>query len=115
MTSSDDDISIAVNNRGTFIPPDKLSNIFDPMVRIAASVNTDYTERTSLGIGLFISREIVNAHGGADQRRVECDRWHDFYGDDTAQVKRIPIRLISQQARKFAIRGAGAPVPAATI
>jgi signal transduction histidine kinase len=64
MTSSDDDISIAVNNRGTFIPPDKLSNIFDPMVRIAASVNTDYTERTSLGIGLFISREIVNAHGG---------------------------------------------------
>jgi signal transduction histidine kinase len=64
ITSSDDDISIAVNNRGTFIPPDKLSNIFDPMVRIAASVNTDYTERTSLGIGLFISREIVNAHGG---------------------------------------------------
>lgn len=45
------------------IPPDKLTGIFDPLVRIASSVNTDYTERTSLGIGLSISREIVQAHG----------------------------------------------------
>ncbi len=58
------DICITVNNRGTTIPADKISGIFDPMVRIAASVSTDYTERTSLGIGLFISREIIHAHGG---------------------------------------------------
>jgi signal transduction histidine kinase len=64
VTSSRDDIVIAVNNHGAPIAPDKLSSIFDPMVRIAASVNTDYIERTSLGIGLFISREIVHAHGG---------------------------------------------------
>jgi signal transduction histidine kinase len=64
VTSSDGDVAIAVNNRGKVIPPDRLASIFDPMVRIAASVNNDYTERTSLGIGLFISREIVHAHGG---------------------------------------------------
>ncbi|MFC5458604.1 ATP-binding protein [Massilia niabensis] len=67
VTASDADVVIAVNNRGKAIAPDKLSSVFDPMVRIAASVNAsnnDYTERTSLGIGLFISREIVHAHGG---------------------------------------------------
>jgi signal transduction histidine kinase len=67
VTASERDLVIAVNNRGTVIAPDKLASIFDPMVRIAASVNSatsDYTERTSLGIGLFISREIVHAHGG---------------------------------------------------
>jgi signal transduction histidine kinase len=64
VNSSDSDFVIAVNNRGAAIPPDQISGVFDPMVRIAASINTDYTERTSLGIGLFISREIVHAHGG---------------------------------------------------
>ena len=67
VTTTDGNIVIAVNNRGATIPPDKLSSVFDPMVRIAASVNAgsdDYAERTSLGIGLFISREIVHAHGG---------------------------------------------------
>ena len=64
VTGSGDDVVIAVNNRGKAIPADKLSSVFDPMVRIAANVGGDYTERTSLGIGLFISREIVHGHGG---------------------------------------------------
>lgn len=64
VRDGDDAVVVAVNNRGPLIPPDKLAGIFDPLVRIASSINTDYTERTSLGIGLFISREIVQAHGG---------------------------------------------------
>jgi signal transduction histidine kinase len=67
VTATECDVVITVNNRGGVIAPDKLASIFDPMVRIAASVNsssTDYTERTSLGIGLYISREIIHAHGG---------------------------------------------------
>lgn len=59
-----DDIVIAVHNFGPTIPPEKLSCIFDPLVRIAASTSSDHTECTSLGIGLFISREIVKTHGG---------------------------------------------------
>jgi len=61
------DVVIGVNNYGDTIAPDKLASIFDPMVRIAANVHgagSDYTERTSLGIGLYISREIIHAHGG---------------------------------------------------
>ena len=64
VVCSGDDILITVNNRGAAIAPEKLSGIFDPLVRIAANTKVDEIERTSLGIGLFISREIVHAHGG---------------------------------------------------
>ncbi|QNA90226.1 sensor histidine kinase [Massilia sp. Dwa41.01b] len=64
-----DSVSIAVNNQGSPIAADKIVSVFDPMVRIAANVGANgadggYIERTSLGIGLYISREIVHAHGG---------------------------------------------------
>jgi signal transduction histidine kinase len=62
VTRSDDAIVVAVNNRGPIIPADKVSGIFDPMVRVATSVNG--AERTSLGLGLYISCEVVRAHGG---------------------------------------------------
>jgi len=61
LTASGDDIFLAINNQGPPIPPDKLSSIFEPLVRVAASISN---ERTSLGIGLFIAREIALAHGG---------------------------------------------------
>lgn len=64
VTGGVDDMCVVINNRGPVIPPDKLATIFDPLVRIASSVDTDYSGRTSLGIGLFVSREIVQAHGG---------------------------------------------------
>jgi len=64
VTGDGDDIAVAINNRGPLIPPDKITGIFDPLVRLASNATADYTERTSLGIGLFVSREIVHAHGG---------------------------------------------------
>ncbi|MBB3121758.1 sensor histidine kinase [Pseudoduganella violacea] len=64
ITSRDDAVLIAVNNRGPVIPSDRISGIFDPMVRVGASASAGCTERNSLGIGLYISREIVHAHGG---------------------------------------------------
>ena len=68
MSAGEGDVVISVTNHGEPVAPDKLAAIFDPMVRIAASVKNDgddYIERTSLGIGLYISREIVHAHGGS--------------------------------------------------
>jgi signal transduction histidine kinase len=64
LGNSAEHIELAINNKGPTIPNEKKSTIFDPMVRLAGSASTDYTERTSLGIGLFIAREIVHAHGG---------------------------------------------------
>lgn len=58
------DVTIAVNNQGPLIPPELVASIFDPMVRIASNTDPNHADRNSLGIGLFISREIVQAHGG---------------------------------------------------
>ena len=64
LAAADDDIVLTINNQGAPIPPDKLSSVFEPLVRAAARIGGDQNEHTSLGIGLFIAREIVHAHGG---------------------------------------------------
>lgn len=64
LAATDDDIILAINNQGPPIPPDKVSTVFDPLVRVASRIGSDQAEHTSLGIGLFIAREIVHAHGG---------------------------------------------------
>jgi signal transduction histidine kinase len=60
-----DAIVLKVSNSGDPIPPDALQSIFEPLVQ-APNANSDSNERskTSLGLGLFIVREIVIAHGG---------------------------------------------------
>ncbi|MBD8530664.1 MULTISPECIES: HAMP domain-containing sensor histidine kinase [unclassified Massilia] len=99
VTADETDVVIAVNNHGRAIEPDKLSSIFDPMVRIAASINSatsDYTERTSLGIGLFISREIVHAHGG----RIELASTEADGTTFTVTMPRLPKGFVSNQTAK---------------
>jgi signal transduction histidine kinase len=55
---------IVVTNRGPVIPVDRIAGVFDPLVRAAQSSGADAAEHTSLGIGLYIAREIAQAHGG---------------------------------------------------
>ncbi len=58
-------IAICVHNEGIPIAPDALRSLFDAMTR--AQSNDDTKSRpvsTNLGLGLYISREIVTAHGG---------------------------------------------------
>lgn len=64
---------ITVNNHGQTIAPNEMAAIFDPFVRIAGNPEQGVTERTSLGIGLFIARQIAQAHGG-DLQVVSSDR-----------------------------------------
>ncbi len=60
-----DAIVLKVSNSGDPIPADALYAIFEPLVR-APNASSEVHERskTSLGLGLFIVREIVLAHGG---------------------------------------------------
>lgn len=60
-----DAIVLKVSNSGDPIPSDALQAIFEPLVQ-APNANSEMLERskTSLGLGLFIVREIVLAHGG---------------------------------------------------
>jgi signal transduction histidine kinase len=56
---------LTVMNRGTPIAPDALQVIFDPLVQISnTDSDRDGRQKTSLGLGLYIVREIVTAHGG---------------------------------------------------
>ena len=62
LTGSPTDVVLAVKNNGPVIDASYLAQIFDPLVRGANQQSTD--QDGSLGLGLFIAREIVTAHGG---------------------------------------------------
>jgi signal transduction histidine kinase len=64
IRSDNDDIIATVNNKGAPIAADKLATIFEPLVRLAKHGSSDFSQETSLGIGLFIAKEIVSAHSG---------------------------------------------------
>lgn len=64
-----EDVVVQVCNSGRPIPPDILPSVFEPLVRAPPSEMSASTDRsqTSLGLGLFIVREIVRGHGGSIQ------------------------------------------------
>jgi signal transduction histidine kinase len=55
------DVSVAVHNEGVPIPRDVIRVIFDSLVRGEAD---EGDTSTNLGLGLFITKEVVTAHGG---------------------------------------------------
>ena len=61
--SADDNVFVRVHNRGEPIPPAVLPTIFDPLVRGPTTVEKR-AKPGSIGLGLYIAREIVQAHNG---------------------------------------------------
>ncbi|WP_448091207.1 sensor histidine kinase [Pseudomonas azerbaijanoccidentalis] len=57
-----DKVQLTVHNDGIPIPADAIPTIFDPLVRSASEELGEPT--TSLGLGLFIVKEVVDAHQG---------------------------------------------------
>ncbi|WLH36265.1 sensor histidine kinase [Pseudomonas sp. FP2196] len=62
LSGEGDSVCIAVHNHGTPIPEEAIGTIFDPLVR-SADEQLGHPS-TSLGLGLFIVKEVVTAHGG---------------------------------------------------
>jgi signal transduction histidine kinase len=57
--------AITVNNRGNVIREEQMQVIFDPLVQLPMSpLQSHERPATSMGLGLFIAREIVIAHRG---------------------------------------------------
>lgn len=65
LAETDEAVVITVNNSGPLIEPKKLGSIFEPLVRLARNDADEYPAHGSLGIGLFIAREIIHAHHGS--------------------------------------------------
>ncbi|MGZ3252678.1 MAG: sensor histidine kinase, partial [Burkholderiaceae bacterium] len=60
-----DVITVQVTNQGSAIPEASLESIFKPLIQLSVENKTDDNRsRTSLGLGLFVAREIAVAHGG---------------------------------------------------
>jgi signal transduction histidine kinase len=59
-----DDIILSVHNEGIPIPPDRIGGIFTALTRDTEIDSGETTGSMHLGLGLYITREIVAAHGG---------------------------------------------------
>lgn len=64
LHSEGDDMILCVENMGKLIPRDKVNTVFSPLVRLTAE-DASSAPSNSLGIGLYIAREIVTAHNGS--------------------------------------------------
>lgn len=60
----DDALTVHVQNHGAVIPEESLETIFTPLTQLVRDADSDARPRTSLGLGLFVAREIASAHGG---------------------------------------------------
>lgn len=58
-------VVLSVHNEGAPIPPNLLPTIFDPLVRYPTRESAEQRKPGSIGLGLYIVREIVVAKGGA--------------------------------------------------
>ncbi|HZG18588.1 MAG TPA: HAMP domain-containing sensor histidine kinase [Herbaspirillum sp.] len=61
------EVVLAINNQGPVIPEEKLQAIFEPLVRLVADRDSASHQTGSMGLGLYIVREVAIAHGGSAQ------------------------------------------------
>ncbi len=65
ITTEGEEIVWTIHNKGDIIPPDTLRTIFDPTKRFALRTTHERNiGQRNLGLGLYITREIISAHGG---------------------------------------------------
>lgn len=58
-----DDVAVSIQNHGLPISPNALPRIFDALVR-SSPEEIGHGHSNNLGLGLYITKEIVSAHGG---------------------------------------------------
>ena len=82
---TDDEVTIAVHNRGPAIPDDELDGIFNAMKQRTA-VDTSSKPNDNLGLGLYIADSIVHAHHG----RIDVDSSEERGTTFTIHLPRLP-------------------------
>jgi signal transduction histidine kinase len=80
-------VTVGVRNQGHPIPADQLQVIFNPLVQIPSGrMSEDGGPSMSLGLGLYIAREIVTMHGGTME--ASSDRTGTVF---SASLPRAPV------------------------
>ncbi len=64
VESQADAIAVKIHNVGPVILKESLQSIFEPLVRLAEKSELSDSSSHSVGLGLYIAREITEAHGG---------------------------------------------------
>ena len=67
------EVVLAVRNDGLPIPHEALPTIFDPLVRGTSAEAQKQRRPGSIGLGLYIAREVVTAHGGTIDVKSSAD------------------------------------------
>lgn len=60
-SKTDDQVTISITDQGMGIPPEHLDKIFDKFHRVE---NSDARQQEGAGIGLYLVKHLVKAHGG---------------------------------------------------
>ena len=55
---------LVIHNGGPPIPPGELPRIFEPLVRGSSAEFPKHNRPGSIGLGLYIAREVARSHGG---------------------------------------------------
>jgi signal transduction histidine kinase len=64
LTGESADVVLVIHNGGPPIPPGELPRIFEPLVRGSSAEHPRYNRPGSIGLGLYIAREVARSHGG---------------------------------------------------
>lgn len=84
-----DGVTLSVHNQGISIPARIIPNLFDCLFRGTSGQRAADDNSTSLGLGLYIAKEIVAAHGGAIEVQSSDD-------EGTTFVARLPLKPLDK-------------------
>jgi signal transduction histidine kinase len=87
---SGDAVSLSVKDHGIGIAQDELERVFDRFERAVSS-----SQYGGLGLGLYIARQIVHAHGGSIEAQSEKGKGSEF----TVRLPRAPAAQTGDRDR----------------
>ncbi len=70
----DGEVVVSVTDHGRGIPPDDVPHLFQRFYRAKGERRAE-----GIGLGLYITKQLVEAHGGASGSRAKSDKGSTFY------------------------------------